>query len=114
MKAIRAFSADQKEIKDGNTILSGAVASSLTREDAALHHVAYRARVKVTQDHVRLDQLTAQQRQQRDHPAGDGVAGGDEDQRAPAEIRVNPLVIEAYLGRGAASGLAEGEVNGAA
>jgi branched-chain amino acid transport system ATP-binding protein len=33
---------------------------------------------------------------------------------APAEIRVNPLVIEAYLGRGAATGLTEGGVNGAA
>ena len=32
----------------------------------------------------------------------------------PAEIRANPLVIEAYLGRGAASGLAEGEADGAA
>ncbi len=32
----------------------------------------------------------------------------------PAEIRTNPLVIEAYLGRGAASGLAEGELDGAA
>ena len=32
----------------------------------------------------------------------------------PAEIRTNPLVIEAYLGRGAASGLVEGEANGAA
>jgi len=32
----------------------------------------------------------------------------------PAEIRANPLVIEAYLGRGAASGLAEGGADGAA
>ncbi len=33
---------------------------------------------------------------------------------APAEIRANPLVIEAYLGRGASAGLVEGVADGTA
>jgi peptidoglycan hydrolase-like protein with peptidoglycan-binding domain len=87
-KAIQAFRADQKELRDGNGILSGAVAKSLSREVNALSHEAYRARVATSKPRVRLDKLTGQEVAKVRSDGTVGVREGDLG-RAVANIQAH-------------------------
>jgi peptidoglycan hydrolase-like protein with peptidoglycan-binding domain len=86
--AIKAFRADQKELKDGSGVLGGAVHKSLSREVNALHHDAWRSRVKTSKPRVRLDKLTAQEVSQARPDGTVGVREGDKG-RSVANIQAH-------------------------
>jgi predicted chitinase/peptidoglycan hydrolase-like protein with peptidoglycan-binding domain len=58
-EAVKAFRADQKELKDGSGSLSRASRKVLQKEAADLAHAPYRARRAPTKAQARLDTLTA-------------------------------------------------------